>query len=712
MNSIYFHVPNQRKNHHQKMTKTLETNITSEKGDEKSPNITNPITMSNAPYKKDKNSLYLLQYQKYFNKKLVIKYNILPNEYTLMNIDNFITAKYCHSLASFKEMLIFNYDEEFLKRFYPKKESLKKIPLFSEFYKSYLKFFCFPTLAELRLNDLIEDMVEKKAKAFYNENYKEDEKEKNQKKINVVIFTNKIRKDISRVNSLTNLSKTTIKNNSISLSNRSSKSLQTIEKLFNELNYEEKIRKNSLTSRSEDKINNYNDKTIKNISKNKVNKNANNINSIHSIHNVSLNMNSQNCALKNTVILNKMKNKSKTDDYYNLSNKINKYIESSSSGNRKKVKNKIKINLQNKLLESIPNTNTYSHTNANSILRESKNIANNKQKLKSIQKNIQTILKINSKVNQYKNILAQYASSSTNSNTNNNNKIISLDKRANSKSGLSQNNKFKEMKNKSIYNNYSNKNNNNNSAINKNNIIITNINNNNITNNNNIKINNNFLKINCNKHYYTNFKITNTISTTNNNSNRNIQKKAIKVVKKPSIRKIKKIKSRNYKSITSDTNTIFISNNDISSKNNTKNNNSSNYYFTTNDKNMNTLNNKFQTSQNSRKKIKRYIRTKNNINYKNNNIPNSNTNNSSNGKAFNYINSKAKNPPYVVASIKKSNTSLSPSLKNLIIKTKGISNYKKNRVIESKHNTQFNNGSHNLSDSQRFVKNLKIVNSG
>ena len=553
-------------------------------------------------------------------------------------------------------------------------------------------------------------MVEKKAKAFYNENYKEDEKEKNQKKINVVIFTNKIRKDISRVNSLTNLSKTTIKNNSISLSNRSSKSLLTIEKLFNELNYEEKIRKNSLTSRSEDKINNINDKTNKNGSKNKVNKNANNTNNIH---NVSLNVNSQNCALKNTVILNKMKNKSKTDDYNNLSNKINKYMESSSSGNRKKVKNKIKISLQNKLLDSIPNTNTYSHTNANSILKESKNIVNNKQKLKSIQKNIQTILKINSKVNQYKSILAQYAisSTSTNSNTNNNNKIISLDKRANSKSALSKNNKIKEMKNKSIYNNYSNKNNNNN-AINKNNILITNINNNNIQNNTNININNNFLKINCNKHYYTNFKITNTISTTNNNSNRNIQKKAIKVIKKPSIRKIKKIKSRNYKSITSDTNTIFISNNEISSKNNSKNNNSSNYYFTTNDKNMNTLTNKFQTSQNSRKKIKRYIRAKNNINYKNNNIPNSNTSNSSNGKVFNYINSKQKNPAYVIASIKKSNTSLSPSLKNLIIKTKGISNYKKNRVIESKNNTQFNNGSHNLSDSQRFVKNLKIVNSG
>ena len=48
-------------------------------------------------------------------KKLVIKYNVLPNEYNLMKLENFIEAKYCHSLARFKELLLFNYDEEFLK---------------------------------------------------------------------------------------------------------------------------------------------------------------------------------------------------------------------------------------------------------------------------------------------------------------------------------------------------------------------------------------------------------------------------------------------------------------------------------------------------------------------------------------------------------------------------------------------------------------------
>ena len=127
MNTLFFQMSTTRKTHNQKMTKTLETNITSDKGEEKSPNITNLLILpNNNTTKKDKNSLYLLQYQKYFMKKLVIKYNVLPNEYNLMKLENFIDAKYCHSLARFKELLLFNYDEEFLKRFYTKKQALKK----------------------------------------------------------------------------------------------------------------------------------------------------------------------------------------------------------------------------------------------------------------------------------------------------------------------------------------------------------------------------------------------------------------------------------------------------------------------------------------------------------------------------------------------------------------------------------------------------------
>ena len=90
-------------------------------------------TEINKKNKSNNESPYLRQYKKYFQKKLSIKYNILPKEYTLMQIENFICAKYCHSLAKFKEDLLFNYEHEYLKHYYKKKDSLVKIPLFSEF---------------------------------------------------------------------------------------------------------------------------------------------------------------------------------------------------------------------------------------------------------------------------------------------------------------------------------------------------------------------------------------------------------------------------------------------------------------------------------------------------------------------------------------------------------------------------------------------------
>ena len=358
-----------KKNHQLKMTKTLETNITSDKGEEKSSSQTS--NQNNPPPKKHLN-LYLIQYQKYFNKKLVIKYNILPNEYTLMKLDNFITAKYCHSLASFKEKLIFNYDEEFLNRFFSKKESLKKIPLFADFYKSYLKFFCFPTLSELKLNDLIEDMVEKKAKAFYNENYSE-KSDKNEKKINVVIFTNKIRQDISRRNSLTNLTKTTIKNPSIT--NKSSGSLITIEKIYNEMNNEKKP-----------------------------------ITITNSINNNNKNNSSLNKGMKNSVILHKIKQKTKNDEkekeINNISNKIknNTTTDCISSG-KKKIKNKISRNIQDKLLGKKASTN-------------------NSHKISILQKNINLILKLNSKINFNKNIYTPQEKQRISSNSKNNSKNL------------------------------------------------------------------------------------------------------------------------------------------------------------------------------------------------------------------------------------------------------------------------------------------------
>jgi len=635
-----------RKSHNPKMTKTLETNITSDKGEEKSQNITYLLLSNNATIKKDKNSLYLLQYQKYFMKKLVIKYNVLPNEYNLMKLENFIEAKYCHSLARFKELLLFNYDEEFLKRFYSRKEALKKIPLFSEFYKSYLKFFCFPTLAELKLNELIEDMVENKAKAFYNENYS-NEKEKSDKKINVVIFTNKIRKDISRRNSLNNLTKTTIKNKSVT--NKSSRSIITIERIYNELNRQKINQKINLNSKSEDKILKIN-----------FNNNNSHINSGKKII--------ETIVSKNSVILKKIDYNSNNNNTIKTNNNdIHKHSQRNS-----KPKNIIKTNSRNIPSKIVDN--------------KSSNINNKKngQKLKILK----SLQKMNTKGIAFKNIFSQHNLN----NLNLNNKKVSLEKNS-AKASLSkvQTIQNKEIKGKYSYNNSIKLNN-----KHKANIILV--------NNNNTKINNNLLKIKS-KNYIDNIRFTqpipsiNYIQNINSNNNKILPKRVIQVVKKT---QSKKVKSRNHIGI-KDVNTI-----NIDSKIH-KNDYNPNYYFITSDKNLNSFTKKIQTTQNSIKKTKKIIKTdkKNNVIKKINNIQYNNK------RLFNHLNNTKNITNYSESSERKKNqTSLSPSLKNLILKTKGISNYRKNKIINSKIIKHSYVNSYISSDPQRLVKNLKIGNSG
>ena len=647
MNAIFLQMSSTRKSHNPKMTKTLETNITSDKGEEKSQNLTYLLLSNNATIKKDKNSLYLLQYQKYFMKKLVIKYNVLPNEYNLMKLENFIEAKYCHSLARFKELLLFNYDEEFLKRFYSRKEALKKIPLFSEFYKSYLKFFCFPTLAELKLNELIEDMVENKAKAFYNENYS-NEKEKSDKKINVVIFTNKIRKDISRRNSLNNLTKTTIKNKSAT--NKSSRSIITIERIYNELNRQKINQKINLNSKSEDKILKIN-----------FNNNNSHINSGKKII--------ETIVSKNSVILKKIDYNSNNNNTIKTNNNdIHKHSQRNS-----KPKNIIKTNSRNIPSKIVDN--------------KSSNINNKKngQKLKILK----SLQKMNTKGIAFKNIFSQHNLN----NLNLNNKKVSLEKNS-AKASLSkvQTIQNKEIKGKYSYNNSIKLNN-----KHKANIILV--------NNNNTKINNNLLKIKS-KNYIDNIRFTQPIPSINyiqninsNNNNKILPKRAIQVIKKT---QSKKVKSRNHIGI-KDVNTI-----NIDSKIH-KNDYNPNYYFITSDKNLNSFTKKIQTTQNSIKKTKKIIKTdkKNNVIKKINNIQYNNK------RLFNHLNNTKNITNYSESSERKKNqTSLSPSLKNLILKTKGISNYRKNKIINSKIIKHTYVNSYISSDPQRLVKNLKIGNSG
>ena len=93
-------------------------------------------------------------------------------------MENLVFNKNTHLVSAFKDYMIWDYVEEFLKRYYRNKESDERVPKFATFYKNYLKFFCIPTFKDIYCNEMVHNYSEKKAELFYNENYK-SAKEKN-----------------------------------------------------------------------------------------------------------------------------------------------------------------------------------------------------------------------------------------------------------------------------------------------------------------------------------------------------------------------------------------------------------------------------------------------------------------------------------------------------------------------------------------------------
>ena len=74
-------------------------------------------------------------------KKFNKKYNVMPKRFNSTIIDNLIFNEKSHLVSIFKDLLI-NYDyNDFLKRFYTKKESAIRLPKYFEYYNLYSKIF-------------------------------------------------------------------------------------------------------------------------------------------------------------------------------------------------------------------------------------------------------------------------------------------------------------------------------------------------------------------------------------------------------------------------------------------------------------------------------------------------------------------------------------------------------------------------------------------
>ena len=132
----------------------------------------------------------LKRYKKYYKKKfpkekvkyesiaynnLIKKYNYTPDKYNLLCIYNLLNNSYCHLVSEFKEKMILDYIDEFLKRNYCLNEIKERIPKFYLYYKHYSIFFCRPFFKIFIFNKLIQKNGEKKARIYYKNHYQNGE---------------------------------------------------------------------------------------------------------------------------------------------------------------------------------------------------------------------------------------------------------------------------------------------------------------------------------------------------------------------------------------------------------------------------------------------------------------------------------------------------------------------------------------------------------
>ena len=121
--------------------------------------------------KKNKNNKYL--YLAYNN--LYKKYNYTFKRYNLLCINYLLSNKSCRLVSIFKEKMITDYIDEFLKRKYSIKESEERIPKFYLYYKHYSIFFGQPFFTDFSFNILLQKNGEKKARIYYKKHYQNGE---------------------------------------------------------------------------------------------------------------------------------------------------------------------------------------------------------------------------------------------------------------------------------------------------------------------------------------------------------------------------------------------------------------------------------------------------------------------------------------------------------------------------------------------------------
>lgn len=113
----------------------------------------------------------LLQNSFFLSHFLSIKYGNTEENYEIMLIDALVFSLSSHYNSIYKEEVISNDNDEYLKRKYDKRESLFKIPRLASYYQSYLQFFALPLFRNFTYGSIMQINGDQKAEIFYKRTY-------------------------------------------------------------------------------------------------------------------------------------------------------------------------------------------------------------------------------------------------------------------------------------------------------------------------------------------------------------------------------------------------------------------------------------------------------------------------------------------------------------------------------------------------------------
>jgi hypothetical protein len=150
---------------------------------------------------------------KNFHSKFLQKYKTSKDEYDTVLLHYFMFNKNCHIVCLFKDYMIYDYIEEFFKRYYMKYEFTERMPKIAKYYSTYHVFYCKPIFRDFMINKIVHKYNENKAEAYYKQYRKKKEGSRNNLTNLKTIFNTTVRDNINNSYSLNLMyTKSAIKN--------------------------------------------------------------------------------------------------------------------------------------------------------------------------------------------------------------------------------------------------------------------------------------------------------------------------------------------------------------------------------------------------------------------------------------------------------------------------------------------------------------------